>query len=60
MITELACGTRPGNSVPCPVVDRSQLRSNGHKRIYTGYLQDAEHMRTGQTTREQDKPHTNA
>ena len=29
------------------VVDRSQLRSNGHKRMHTGYLQDAERTRTG-------------
>ena len=48
----LTHGTRPGSSVltvTCPVVDRSQLRSNGHKRMHTGYLQDAERTRTGQT-----------
>ena len=27
----------------------SYLRSNGHQRIHTGYLQDAERTRTGQT-----------
>ena len=55
-------GTRPFNrryssgelrhvylTVICPVVDRSQVRSNGHQRIHTGYLQDAERTRTGQT-----------
>ena len=52
--------TRPGISVTCPEVDRSQPRSNGHKRIYTGYLQDAERMRTRQTAREPDRLHTNA
>ena len=43
-IVRLTCGTRPGTSVltvTCPVVDRSQVRSNGHQRIHTGYLQDA-------------------
>ena len=54
MITECACGTRPGNSVTCP------HNSNGHQRIHTGYLQDAERMKTGQTAREPVKPHTNA
>ena len=49
-ITECACGTRTGNSVACPVVDRSQLRSNGHQRIHTGYLQNALRMRTGHRT----------
>ena len=51
-LVRLTCGTRPGNSVltvTCPVVDRSQHRSNGHKRMHTGYLQDAERTRTGQT-----------
>ena len=51
-LVHLACGTRPGNSfstVKCPVVDRSQLRSNGHKRMHTVYLQNAERTRTGQT-----------
>ena len=48
MITECACGTRPGNFFTCPVDDRSQLGSNGHQRIHTGYLQDAERIRTGQ------------
>ena len=51
-LVRLTCGTRPGNSVltvTCPVVDRSQVRSNGHQRIHTGYLQDAERTRTGQT-----------
>ena len=43
-------GTRPGNSFTCPVADRSQLRSKGHQRIYTGNLQDAECMGTRQTT----------
>ena len=52
-ITECECGTHLGNSVTCPVVDRSQLDSNGHQQIHTGYLQDAKRMRTG-------KPHTNA
>ena len=32
-----------------PVVDRSQLLSNGHQRIHSRYLQDAERTRTGQT-----------
>ena len=59
-ITECACGTRPGNVVTCPVVDRSQLRSNGHQRIHRGYLQDVERMRTGQSAHEPDKPHTKA
>ena len=60
-ITECAYGTRPGNSATCtcPVVDRSQLRSNGHQQIHTWYLQDALRMRNGQTTREPDTPHTN-
>ena len=49
MITECACDTRQGNSVTWPVVDRSQLRSNRHQRVHTGYLQDAQRMRTGQT-----------
>ena len=49
--TECACGTRLGNSVTCPAVDRSQFRSNGHQRIHIGYLQDAERMRTGKPTR---------
>ena len=49
----------PGNSFTCPVVDRTQLRSNGHQRVHTGYLQEAERMRTGQTAREPGKPHTN-
>ena len=51
-LVRLTCGTRPGNSVltvTCPVVDRSQLMSNGHKRMHNGYLQDAERTRTGQT-----------
>ena len=51
-LVRLTCGTRPGNSVltvTCPVVDRSKLRSNGDQRICTGYLPDAERMRTGQT-----------
>ena len=51
-LVRLTCGTRPGKSVltvTCPVVDRSQVRSNGHQRIHTGYLQDAERTRTGQT-----------
>ena len=51
-LVRLTCGTCPGNSVltvTCPVVDRSQVRSNGHQRIHTGYLQDAERTRTGQT-----------
>ena len=51
-LVRLNCGTRPGNSVltvTCPVVDRSQVRSNGHQWINTGYLQDAERTRTGQT-----------
>ena len=51
-LIRLTCGTRPGNSVltvTFPVVDRSQVRSNGHQRIHTGYLQNAEQMRTGQT-----------
>ena len=43
-----------------PAWQLTQLRSNGHQRIHTGYLQDAESMRTGQTAREPDKPHTNA
>ena len=51
-------GTRPGNSVTCLEVDRSQLRSNGHQWIHTGDLQDAERMRTRQTARERGKPHT--
>ena len=59
-ITECACGTRPRNSVTSSVVDRSHLESNGHQRIHTGYLQDAECMRTGQTAGEPVKPHTNA
>ena len=45
MITECACGTRPGTQITCPVVDHSHLRSNGH----TGYLQDAERTKTRQT-----------
>ena len=57
--TECTCGTHPGNSVTCPVVDSSQLRSNRHQQIHTGYIQDAEHMRTGQTAQELDKYHTN-
>ena len=51
-LARLTCGTRPENSVltvTCPVVDRSQVRSNAYQRIHTGYLQDAERMRTGQT-----------
>ena len=48
-IKEWTCGTRPRNSFTCPADDRSQFRSNGHQRIYTGCLQDAERMRTGQT-----------
>ena len=56
--TECAHGTRWGNSFTCPAVDRSQLRSNRHQQIHKGYLQDAERMRTGQTAREPDKPHT--
>ena len=59
-IAECTCGNRPGNSFTCPVVDRSQRRSNGHQRINTRYLQDAETMRIGQTARELDRPHTNA
>ena len=59
-ITECTCGTCPGNPFTCFVVDRSQFRSNGHQWIYTGYLKDAERMRTEQTAREPDKPHTNA
>ena len=59
-VTEFACGTNPRNSVTCPIVDHSQLRSNGYQRIHTGYLKDAERMRTRQTTRVPDKPHTNA
>ena len=49
-------GTRPFNmryssvlTVTCPVVDRSQLRTNGHKLMHTRYLHDAERTRTGQT-----------
>ena len=53
-------GTRPFNmlyspgklrllTVTCPVVDRSRIRSNEHKRMHTGYQQDAERTRTGQT-----------
>ena len=52
--------SRPVNYVTCPAVDLSQLRSNGHQRTHAGYLQDAERMRTGQTARDPDKPHTNA
>ena len=51
-LVRFTCGTRPGNSVltvTCPELDRSKLRSNGHKRIHTGYLQDAERTRTGKT-----------
>ena len=51
-LVRLTCVTHPGNSVltvTYPVVDRSQLRSNGHKRVHTGYLHDAERTRTGQT-----------
>ena len=51
-LVRLTCVTRPGNSVVTvtfPVLDRSQLGSNGHLRIHTGYLQDAERTRTGQT-----------
>ena len=51
-LVRLTCVTRPGNyvlTVTCPVVDRSQVKSNGHQRIHTGYLQDAERTRTGQT-----------
>ena len=44
----------------CLAVDRSQLKSNGHQRIHTESLQDAKRMRTGQTARDPDKPHTNA
>ena len=58
--TEYACGTRLGNSVTCPVVDRSQFRLNGHQGIHTGYLQDNERMITRQNAREPDKPHTTA
>ena len=36
-------------TLTCPVVDRSQLRSNGHQRTHTGYLQDAERTRIRQT-----------
>ena len=50
---------RPGNSLTCPVVDQTQLRLNRHQPVHTGYLQEAERMRTGQTAREPDKPHTN-
>ena len=56
--TEYACGTRLGNSVTCPVVDRSQSRLNGHQGMHTGYLQDNERMITRQNAREPDKPHT--
>ena len=49
-ITECTCGTHLGNPVTCPVVDHSQLRSNGHQWIHTRYLQDAERMRTRKTT----------
>ena len=58
--TECACGTRLGNSVTCPVVDHLQFGSNEHQRIHTGYLPDAERMRTGQTARKSEKTHTNA
>ena len=57
-ITEWTCDIRWGNSFTCPAVDRSQLGSNGLQRIHTGYLQDAERIRTEQTAREPDKPHT--
>ena len=53
-IKECACDIRPWNSVTCPEVDRSQLRSNEHQPIHTGYLQDADHMRNRQTEREPD------
>ena len=59
-IKEWACDIRPWSSVPRPEVDCSQLRPNGHQRIPTGYLQDAERMRAGQTAGEPDKQHTNA
>ena len=48
----------PGTLLPVLLLILSQLRSNGHQRIHTGYLQDAERMRTGQTARQPDKPHT--
>ena len=51
-LVRLTCGSRPGNSVlnvTCPVIDPLQVGSNGHQGIHTGYLQDAERMRTGQS-----------
>ena len=48
-----SCGLS-GSHVVCLV-----LMSNGHQWIHTVYLKDAERMRTGQTAREPDKPHTN-
>ena len=59
-LVRLTFGTRPGNSVltvTSPVVDRSQVRSNGHQRIHTGYIPDTYRM---PNEREPDKPHTNA
>ena len=54
-LVRLTCRSRPRNSVltvTCPVVDRSQLRSNGDQRICTEYRM--------QNAWEPDKPHTRA
>ena len=59
-ITECTWGTHLGNSNKCLVVDRSQIRSEGHQRIQKGYQQDAERMRNVQTACQPDKPHTTA
>ena len=38
-----------GELKTCLVVDRSQIGSNGHQRMHTGYLQDVERMKNGET-----------
>ena len=41
----------------CPVVDRSQLKSNWHQSIHSGYLQNVEHMTTRQTAYQRTSNH---
>ena len=58
--TEQVTDKERSTNVRVADVDLSQLWSNGHQRIHTGYIQVAETMRIEQTARDPDKPHTNA
>ena len=53
MITECACGTRPGNSVTCPVVDpfttQVERTSTDTYEIPTGCRTHENRTTTGQT-----------